>query len=179
MPSFNLDLTQKALRFVAHAHQGSQVPGSDLPYILHPVMVCMEVMAELEVESALDKDLAIQCALLHDVLEDTTVSYQELADVFGVPIADGVLALSKDFSLDKSDQLKDSLMRIRQQPKEIWMVKLADRIVNLSPPPADWSREKCSRYQQDAILIHETLKEASPSLSNRLLQKIEDYKQFC
>lgn len=179
MPSLNPEATQKALRFAAHAHQGVKVPGSDLPYILHPVLVCMEVMAALGSAPDLDGDLAVQCALLHDVIEDTTLSYQDLADNFGERVAQGVLALSKDKKLPNGLQLADSLKRIRLQPKEIWMVKLADRIVNLSPPPGHWSIEKRIHYREDAILIHKTLHEANAALGRRILEKIEDYKQYC
>jgi (p)ppGpp synthase/HD superfamily hydrolase len=55
------------------------------------------------------------------------------------------------------------------------MVKLADRISNLQPPPPHWTREKISRYWDEAIEIHTTLKDASPFLSQRLLEKIENY----
>ena len=179
MPSWNPETTQKALRFASRAHHGQQVPGSDLPYIIHPVLVCMEVMAALQTAPELDGDLAVQCALLHDVIEDTTFSYQDLVDNFGERVAQGVLGLSKDDKLPHEQQLPDSLKRIRLQPKEIWMVKLADRIVNLSPPPGYWTIEKCQQYREDAILIHEALHDASTKLGKRLLEKIEEYKQYC
>jgi len=90
-----------------------------------------------------------------------------------------VLALSKDKSIEKDHQLEDSLARIQQQPKEVWMVKLADRITNLAPPPAFWSQEKRQHYRQDAIIIHTSLKDASPYLGTRLLEKIEAYERQC
>jgi len=126
-----------------------------------------------------DGDLILQCALLHDVIEDTTFSYQDIADKFGERVAQGVLALSKDKKLPNEQQMADSLKRIRQQPKEIWMVKLADRIINLSPPPGYWSIEKRQQYREDAILIHEALHQASAALGKRLLEKIEHYKSYC
>jgi len=49
----------------------------------------------------------------------------------------GVSALSKDEAVPKEKELEDSLHRIREQPAEILMVKLADRITNLQPPPQD------------------------------------------
>jgi len=92
-PTFSPDLASQALKFAAARHQGQKIPGSDLPYILHPVMVFMELIAALEVENPADGDLAVQCALLHDVLEDTETTYQELENQFGKPVAEGVLAL--------------------------------------------------------------------------------------
>ena len=58
----------KALLFAADAHNGQKVPGTELPYLTHLTMVSMEVVAALAVEDGLDGDLAILCALLHDVL---------------------------------------------------------------------------------------------------------------
>jgi (p)ppGpp synthase/HD superfamily hydrolase len=139
----------------------------------------MELIAALEVESFVDSDLAVQCALLHDVLEDTPTTYQEIETQFGKAVAAGVLSLSKDAALPKEQRLEDSLARIRLQPKEVWIVKLADRITNLAPPPAFWTREKCQHYLRDAFIIHSALKEASAYLGNRLLEKIEAYRQYC
>ena len=74
--------------------------------------------------------------------------------------------------------MRDSLARIRQEPREVWMVKLADRISNLMPPPAHWTKQKCAAYQEEARLILETLGEASPLLARRLGEKIEAYTQY-
>jgi (p)ppGpp synthase/HD superfamily hydrolase len=74
--------------------------------------------------------------------------------------------------------MADSLHRIRQQPYEIWLVKLADRITNLTEPPHYWSREKKEKYLQEARQIHKALHEASPYLSQRLLEKIAAYPSY-
>ena len=85
----------KAYRFAAEAHQGQLFPGTDLPYLLHISFVSMEIIACLGVEQNHDGDLAIQCALLHDVLEDTEITYSEIEKAFGSQVAQGVLALTK------------------------------------------------------------------------------------
>jgi (p)ppGpp synthase/HD superfamily hydrolase len=84
--------------------------------------------------------------------------------------------LSKNPDLEKSQQLIDSLERIKQQPIEVWMVKLADRISNLQPPPPHWTQEKILRYRDEAIEIHTHLQSASPFLSTRLAAKIQTYR---
>lgn len=166
----------KALKFAAEAHNGQTVPGSDLPYVVHVTMVAMEVIAALTHEDDLDGDLAVQCALLHDVIEDAGKSYEKLAVDFGPEVAEGVLALSKNNIL-KSNQKKmaDSLTRIKQQPKEVWMVKLADRITNLQPPPGHWGSEKIERYRQEAQKIQDELGSACLYLAERLMQKMRGY----
>lgn len=102
-------------------------------------------------------------------------SYEKLAQHFGEPVAAGVLALSKDAGLPKDRQLKDSLERIKQQPREVWMVKLADRIVNLQPAPVDWTTEKKAHYREEAKLILTELKAAELFLAERLQNKINSY----
>ena len=166
----------RALKYAAEAHSGQTVPGSDLPYIVHVTMVAMEVIAALAHEGGLDGDLAVQCALLHDVIEDAGISYKKLAAEFGLAVADGVLALSKNGDFEsKHDQMQDSLERIREQPKEIWMVKLADRITNLQPPPGHWGVDKITSYREEGREILNKLGEGCPYLSVRLRQKIAEY----
>ena len=143
----------------------------------------MEVIAALEKESNLDGNLAVQSALLHDTIEDTDTIYEQLVETFGIAVADGVNALTKDESigenllkkLKKERQMTDSLERIRQQPREIWMVKMADRIANLQPPPKNWKPEKINRYREETMLLHDRLKEGSEFLAARLFKKINDY----
>jgi (p)ppGpp synthase/HD superfamily hydrolase len=139
-------------------------------------MVAMEVIAALAHEGGLDGDLAVQCALLHDVVEDASISYEKLTAEFGLAVADGVLALSKNGDFEsKHDQMQDSLERIREQPKEIWMVKLADRITNLQPPPGHWGVDKITSYREEGIEILNKLGEGCLYLSVRLRQKIAEY----
>jgi (p)ppGpp synthase/HD superfamily hydrolase len=167
-----------ACRFAAKAHRGQTYPATDLPYLMHLSFVAMEVMAALTVEPGHDGDLAVQCALLHDTIEDTNITYEQVAQAFGTPVAQGVLALSKNPRFAKAEKMQDSLERIRQQPHEVWMVKLADRIANLSAPPAYWTQEKIVAYRIEAIEIHRALQTASPYLSARLLSRIETYRQY-
>lgn len=168
----------RAYRFAAQAHLGQTYPGTELPYLLHVGLVCMEILAALQVERERDGDLALQCALLHDTIEDTAVTYEQVRDEFGLAVADGVLALTKNEKLEKSLQMSDSLRRIREQPREIGMVKLADRITNLQQPPHYWTPDKIARYRQEAREIYAAAHESSPFLAARLAQKIEDYQRF-
>lgn len=115
------------------------------------------------------------CALLHDTVEDTAVTYEQVAAGFGQPVADGVLALTKDEGLPKGEQMPDSLRRIKRQPREVWLVKLADRIVNLQPPPKHWQAERIAAYKVESDSILAALGEASPLLAERLAAKIEAY----
>jgi (p)ppGpp synthase/HD superfamily hydrolase len=178
MPKWSQEIYIKAYRFAAYAHLGQKVPGTEISYIMHLSFVCMEVIAALNVEQEHDGNLAIQCSLLHDTIEDTNTTFEQIQTEFGEAVVNGVLALTKNSSLEKSLQMPDVLQRIKGQPPEISMVKLADRITNLQPPPHYWKQDKIVRYRAEAISIYEALKDASPFLGLRLASKIENYQAF-
>jgi guanosine-3',5'-bis(diphosphate) 3'-pyrophosphohydrolase len=167
---------QKAVLYAAERHGEQKIPGSDIPYIVHVSNVCMEIIFAGTQTEGFNLTLAVQAALLHDVLEDTPTSEADLEIEFGAAVTAGVKALSKNDALPKEQQLIDSLQRILKCPKEIWAVKLADRITNLQPPPVFWTKEKIALYRRDAILICETLKDGNRYLTERLQRKIEQYQ---
>lgn len=185
MSLWSPDAYHAAWRFAAEAHHGQQFPGTELPYIVHISMVAAELSHAIAERAGrgqpvADPDLALSCALLHDTIEDVeAITPARIAEQFGEAVAAGVSALSKDPSVgDKPAQMRDSLARIRHQPHEVWMVKLADRITNLQAPPHYWKPDKIRRYRDEAQAIHEALAEACPVLGARLGHKIEAYKQF-
>jgi len=180
MNTWNQDGYIKAWNYASSAHNGQLVPGTEIPYINHIGLVAMEAMAAVSHDNTISSpDLLVFSALLHDTIEDTNKTFQDILDTFGSEIANGVLALSKDKELpSKEAQMKDSLVRIKQQPKEIWMVKLSDRITNLQPPPKHWNKSKISKYQSEAMIILNELGSANDFLGKRLELKIEGYNQY-
>lgn len=180
--NWSQDVYLKAWNFATKAHHGQTYNGphgEEIPYLNHIGSVAMELISGLYAQDGVDGNLAIQCALLHDTIEDTAVDFETIKTHFGSDVAHGVLALSKNRELPgKQAQMLDSLARIKRQPVEVWMVKLADRITNLSMPPAHWDLEKCLMYLEEAKMIHEHLHEASELLSTRLLARIEIYKNY-
>jgi len=179
MNLWNQDLYIKAWNYASKIHNEQLLPCSDIPYINHIGLVAMEAMAAIANGNIENPDLLVQCALLHDTIEDTSSSYDDIKSEFGIEVADGVLALTKDKSLSsKREQMLDSIQRIRLQPKEVWMVKLCDRITNLQPPPNKWDKTKIMNYRDEAILIHTKLGSANSFLSDRLNEKITDYEQY-
>ncbi|MEM8862065.1 MAG: HD domain-containing protein [Chloroflexota bacterium] len=172
----NPELISTAWWFAAEAHGNQMVPGSELPYMTHIGNVMLEVMAAVENSTIEQPDLAVQCAILHDVVEDTQVAVDNVEALFGPQVTAGVLALTKDTSLPtKQAQMVDSLNRIQKQPYAVWCVKIADRISNLRKPPHHWSLEKAKAYQTEAQMIYDALHEANDFLAERLANKIEDY----
>lgn len=179
----SIDKLQDAWQLATVLHQGQsyggQHEGQKMEYINHIGSVVFEITNALKHETGLNEELAILCAILHDTIEDTEATFALITNDFGLQVAEGVLALTKNEELEtKEAQMLDSLERIKKQPKEVWAVKLADRICNLYAPPFYWKNEKKEKYIEEAQLIHQHLKEGSPYLADRLLEKIELYKLF-
>lgn len=171
------DMILNAWNYATAAHNGQRVPGTDFPYINHVGSVAMEAMSAVIHNPDMENPgLLIVCAILHDIIEDTEGTYEDITQRFGKAVADGVAALTKNTALpDKEAQMKDSITRILKQPKAVWMVKLCDRITNLQPPPSYWSAEKIAAYRDEAVFILESLGGANAYLEQRLRMKIEGY----
>jgi guanosine-3',5'-bis(diphosphate) 3'-pyrophosphohydrolase len=169
---------QKTILFAARRHEGQTVTNSDIPYLVHVANVAMEILIASQHTEQFDVGFAVQLAFLHDTLEDTTTTSPEVADEFGMDVANGVQALTKNARLPKDEQMPDSLSRIRQLRPEVWSVKLADRITNLQPPPGHWDNAKKTAYRQEAGVILQTLKGGNAYLEDRLAKKIADYAAY-
>ena len=168
---------QKTIDFAAEKHGQQKMPNG-LPYIVHLSNVAMEVFMAHKKKPDFELTLAVQLALLHDVLEDTSLSFKELEDAFDGVVARGVLALTKNTSLDKKYQMQDCLTRIVMQDKEVAIVKLCDRITNLQKPPVKWHKEKIKKYHLQAITIAQALEGKNAYLDNRIQEKIKAYTAF-
>ncbi|NOK57883.1 MAG: bifunctional (p)ppGpp synthetase/guanosine-3*,5*-bis(diphosphate) 3*-pyrophosphohydrolase [Chloroflexi bacterium AL-W] len=184
MNTWSPDVYAKAWYFATIAHEGQtyggRTEGERINYLNHIGSVAMEVIHAIQqTPTTLQADLAIQCALLHDVIEDTAFGYDDIVQQFGTAVADGVLALTKDKRLpSKTDQMLDSLRRIQEQPYEVWIVKMADRITNLSHPPYYWDGKKIVSYQEEAELILQELRDGNALIAARLRDKIMNYTSF-
>jgi (p)ppGpp synthase/HD superfamily hydrolase len=182
--SWDREIFLKAWNFASINHSGQRYGGKNpnqyMDYLTHIGMVSMEIIWALQNSGdKLNANLAIQCAILHDTIEDTGVKYQDLADEFGVHVADGVLALTKNKNIDsKALQMTDSLERIKLQPREVWMVKMADRISNLDGAPFYWDNDKIISYRDEAQIIYNELSRANDILSERLKKRINGYLEL-
>jgi len=173
------DIYQQAILFAGEKHSQQQVPGTQANYLLHVSNVAMEVMMAYTHKADFDLNLALQAAILHDTLEDTYTTYDEISNLFGDSVAQAVLALTKNKKLpSKKEQMADSLKRLEASAPEAGMVKLADRITNLQTPPSYWTKEKKESYWNEAKQIWTTLKHTNPYLGNRLHEKIEAYPMY-
>lgn len=178
-----MDKIQQAWQIASKMHDGQKYGGfakdEHIEYLSHIGAVVIEIYNTALYSDNIDTNLAVLCAILHDTLEDTSLQYDFIEQNFGKKVAQGVAALTKNEDIeDKTLRMIDSLNRIKLQPKEVWMVKLADRICNLKQPPYFWSKQKIATYKAEAEIIHKQLKDANEILSNRLLDKIKEYEKF-
>ncbi len=176
---FCQDNYTRTLRYAARAH-AKQVTFEDLPYITHVVGVTTEVI-HASIESKIDDEktnFAISVSLLHDILEKTRTTYDDIFDNFGLDIAEAVESLSKNYDLDKKQQFQDNMERLLAQPYEIQMIKLADRINNLCVEPEFWDEDEIESYIKDSKLIYSCLKNSNVYLADRLNEKIKEFEKY-
>ena len=130
-PSADISMIEKAFDIAYHAHEG-QFRKSGEAYIIHPLWVGI-ILAELE----LDKE-TIVAGILHDVVEDTVMTEEEIANVFGAEVAllvDGVTKLGQlSYSADKLEVQAENLRKMflaMAKDIRVILIKLADRLHNM------------------------------------------------
>ena len=130
-PSTDISMIEKAYRIARDAHEG-QVRKSGEPYIIHPLCVGI-ILADL----ALDKE-TIVAGLLHDVVEDTVMTTEEITQEFGAEVAllvDGVTKLGQlNYSADKVEVQAENLRKMflaMAKDIRVILIKLADRLHNM------------------------------------------------
>ena len=141
-----LNLLVKAMSFAAHKHKNQRRKGKEAsPYINHPIG-----LAEVLVNVGNVTDInAICAALLHDTVEDTRTTREELTETFGAEISSIVMEVTDDKSLNKAARKQAQIDHAMHLSNEARAVKLADKICNLgdvATSPPDWSLARRQRY---------------------------------
>lgn len=126
-------LTLKAYEFASIAHQG-QVRDDGQDFIVHPIQVA-EILSQIT-----DDENLIAAALLHDVIEDTFVTYDGVVDAFGKDIADLVNEVTHEGAPDSS-----GFYFPRLQTQRGIMLKFADRLSNISDMKT-WDEKRKQHY---------------------------------
>lgn len=143
----NLKLLLKALKFAAIKHKDQRRKDAEAsPYINHPIDLANILCNEAHIT-----DVEVICgALLHDTVEDTETTPEELELEFGATIREIVMDLTDDKGLLKHERKLKQIEHAGHACDKAKLVKLADKISNLrdvaSSPPADWSLERKQEY---------------------------------
>jgi guanosine-3',5'-bis(diphosphate) 3'-pyrophosphohydrolase len=136
-----------ALAFAAHKHRDQRRKDAEAsPYINHPIALAKI----LSFEGGVDDGTVLCAALLHDTIEDTETSYEELDAEFGAEIAGVVREVTDDKSLPKAERKRLQIEHAPHLSRAAKLVKLADKIANLRDmadhPPANWPLERRQEY---------------------------------
>lgn len=160
--TFVQDHYRRAAKFAANKHKGQTRKDGKTPYIAHPV----QVATILHREARETDPVILLGALLHDTLEDTDTTYEELVHEFGQEVADLVQEVSDDMSRSKKE-------RRESQEGKHWSeraarLKIADKTANLrdliNAPPVGMSKDKKIEYANHARRVIEGMKEHPEAL---------------
>ena len=142
-----LNLLIKAISFAAHKHKDQRRKDKEAsPYINHPIS-----LAKTLIDFGCISDINIICAaLLHDTVEDTETTPEEIIENFGSEINEIVMEVTDDKSMSKGSRKQAQIDHATSLSSQAKAVKLADKICNLrdvseSPPPA-WPLERRIEY---------------------------------
>jgi guanosine-3',5'-bis(diphosphate) 3'-pyrophosphohydrolase len=154
----DVDKLKKAYEFAESAHATQKRHSGD-PYISHPIAVA-NILAELRLDGP-----TITTALLHDTIEDTNITYQDVETKFGKEIADlvdGVTKLSKLENQGKEITLGENFRKLilaTAKDIRVLLVKLADRLHNMRTISSISSDEKRIRIAKETMEIYSPLAE--------------------
>ena len=135
----NTELLDRAILFAVKAHAGTERRGKGFPYIVHP-MEAMEIVATITPDQEL-----LAAAALHDTVEDTNVTIEEIRDQFGERVANLVAAESDVFIEGKSEEetwhaRKQAAMdRLAAAPHDAKIVALGDKLSNMRAIARDYA----------------------------------------
>jgi guanosine-3',5'-bis(diphosphate) 3'-pyrophosphohydrolase len=155
----------RALAFAAskHRHQRRKDAHAS-PYINHPIAVA----SVLAVEAGIRDETILLAAVLHDTVEDTETTVEELREQFGDAVAQLVAELTDDKSLPKDVRKQLQIEHAAAASRDAKQLKLADKICNVrdvtATPPENWSMQRRREYLDWAERVVVGCRGANPTL---------------
>ena len=145
--SKDLAVILTALEFSSHKHRDQRRKDLEAsPYINHPISLANVLCNEGKITDA----KVICAALLHDTIEDTETTVEELKNRFGKKITKIVLEVTDDKTLEEADRKLAQIVHAKHASRRAKLVKLADKICNLRDilftPPAHWTLKRKQEY---------------------------------
>jgi guanosine-3',5'-bis(diphosphate) 3'-pyrophosphohydrolase len=141
-----METVLKAAAFAAEKHRNQRRKDAEAsPYINHPIQ-----LAHILVQADIEDPVVLAAALLHDTIEDTNTTFEELEIVFGFEVANIVGECSDDKKLGKLERKQAQIDHAAKISHKARLVKIADKIANVNDmndaPPAGWSLERKREY---------------------------------
>lgn len=164
------------VEFAAEKHRlQTRKNAEKTPYISHPIGVAHHLMDIGEVR---DSSVIIG-ALLHDTLEDTQTTFEEIESKFGTQVAEYVREMTDDKSLATEARKRLQVINAAHKSKGAAQIKLADKLYNLNDllenPPKDWTQSRIDRYYEWAQSVINRLPKANDKLLGALDEVIDSY----
>ena len=157
----------RAIEFATDAHKAQKRKASGEPYIIHPIRVL-----RILTEAGITDDTVLIAAVLHDVVEDTSVTLDEITRVFGKRVSNFVFEVTNNPDLSKVDKKKAQVTKASNMSSGAKLIKMADMIDNLSDllvaPPPDWTKERVKGYFVWKYVIFSSLRGVNSYLVNEL-----------
>jgi len=145
------------------------------PYISHPIGVAYHLMEVGEVREA----SVVIGALLHDTVEDTQTTFEEIENKFGKQISGLVREVTDDKSLARDVRKRFQVISASHKSKGAAQIKLADKLFNLKDlynnPPPDWTQARIDRYYEWAQSVVDRLPNANDKLHDAIKEIIDQY----
>jgi (p)ppGpp synthase/HD superfamily hydrolase len=171
-----MELYEQALNIAVKAHKEQTRKHDGSPYISHPIIVGRIL------EKAGFSEIVVAAGLVHDVLEDTSVTEDELQQILGAEVVRIVAAVSEEKSLVWEDRKKQYIQRVISSNESVWAVSVADKIHNAScliafhkqVGPAAW--QVFNRGKEQKVWFEKSLLEALQSIWKHPL--LEVYSQL-
>jgi len=163
----NLARLLKAASFAAKKHIDQKRKGdSASPYINHP----LEVANLLANKGSIEDTNILIAAILHDTIEDTGATKEEITEIFGEKVCGYVLEVTDDKSLPKQERKQKQIEHAPHLSTGAKQVKLGDKISNITDvannPPAGWSRERKIEYVEWGERVVAGLRGVNAGLEN-------------
>jgi len=162
-----MELVLRAAAFAAEKHRkGRRKDEEASPYINHPLQ-----LAYILVQAGIEDPVVLAAGLLHDTIEDTDTTLEELQIVFGYEIAGIVGECSDDKTLTKLERKQAQIDHAAHISRRAKLVKLADKIANVNDmndaPPAGWSLERKREYYDWAKRVVDQMRGTDKALEAR------------
>jgi (p)ppGpp synthase/HD superfamily hydrolase len=168
----------KALRYTAAQHRDQRRKGgSQAPYINHPIGVAEILWSTGEVRDI----TTLVAALLHDTIEDTSATPEEIREQFGEEVLSVVQEVTDDKSLPKEERKRLQVVTAPHKSPRARKIKLADKINNVTElaydPPEDWSTQRRREYLDWTEQVINGLRGQNPALEARYDQVLAEARQ--
>ncbi|MEI7732721.1 MAG: HD domain-containing protein [Verrucomicrobiota bacterium] len=164
-----------AADFAANKHRLQRRKGGEsVPYINHPIAVA-RLLAEV---AGIADEAILAAALLHDTIEDTGTTPEELEREFGARVCGLVQEVTDDKSLPRATRKAAQITHAPHLSPGAAVIKLADKITNVrdiaSAPPEGWTHERCVEYFDWAARVVAQLPKVSPELDALFARTLEE-----